>query len=167
MKKIKITQIKSGIDRPERQKLTLRALGLNKMNASREVEATAQILGMVRAVNHLIRIEETEEGDTLEAVSAMETRVQESKKKIISQASTNSAAELAIPAAASNEVEQPAVTPVLPEELVAQVSNVTKEEPAKEAVVEEPASEVFPEDPSADASEEKPGASISPEEPIK
>ncbi len=47
MKKIKITQVKSGIDRPERQKLTLIALGLNKMNASIEVEATPQILGMV------------------------------------------------------------------------------------------------------------------------
>jgi large subunit ribosomal protein L30 len=62
MTKIKITQIKSGIDRPERQKLTLRALGLNKLNASREVEATAPILGMVRKVNHLIKIEETEGG---------------------------------------------------------------------------------------------------------
>ena len=40
MKKIKITQIKSGIDRPERQKQTLIALGLKKLNASREVEAT-------------------------------------------------------------------------------------------------------------------------------
>lgn len=59
MKKIKITQVKSGIDRPERQKLTLRALGLNKMNASREVEASATILGMVRTVNHLLKIEET------------------------------------------------------------------------------------------------------------
>jgi len=59
MTKIKITQVKSGIDRPERQKLTLRALGLTKMNASREVEATAQILGMIRKVNHLVRIEET------------------------------------------------------------------------------------------------------------
>lgn len=58
MTKIKITQVKSGIDRPERQKLTLRALGLNKLNASREVEASAQILGMVRKVNHLIKIEE-------------------------------------------------------------------------------------------------------------
>lgn len=58
MKKIKITQVKSAIDRPERQKLTLRALGLNKMNASREVVATDQILGMVRTVNHLLKIEE-------------------------------------------------------------------------------------------------------------
>lgn len=58
MKKIKITQVKSGIDRSERQKLTLKALGLNKMNASKEVEATPQILGMVKKVNHLIKVEE-------------------------------------------------------------------------------------------------------------
>ncbi|HUZ59474.1 MAG TPA: 50S ribosomal protein L30 [Hanamia sp.] len=58
MKKIKITQVKSGIDRPERQKLTLKALGLNKMNASKEVEATPQILGMVRKVTHLVKVEE-------------------------------------------------------------------------------------------------------------
>ena len=58
MKKIKITQVKSVIDRPERQKRTMVALGLNKMNASVEVEATPQILGMVRKVNHLIKVEE-------------------------------------------------------------------------------------------------------------
>ena len=40
MKKIKITQVKSRIDRSERQKLTLKALGLIKLNASKEVEAT-------------------------------------------------------------------------------------------------------------------------------
>ncbi len=59
MKKIRITLVKSPIDRPERQKLTLQALGLNKANASREVEATPQILGMVRKVNHLVKVEET------------------------------------------------------------------------------------------------------------
>ena len=58
MSKIKITQVKSAIDRPERQKLTLKALGLNKMNATREVEATPQILGMVKKVNHLVTVEE-------------------------------------------------------------------------------------------------------------
>ena len=58
MKKIKITQVKSGIDRSERQKLTLKALGLKKMNASKEVVATPQILGMVKKVNHLIKVEE-------------------------------------------------------------------------------------------------------------
>lgn len=58
MKKIKITQVKSGIDRPERQKLTLKALGLNKMNATKEVEATPQVLGMIRKVTHLVEVEE-------------------------------------------------------------------------------------------------------------
>ncbi|MBL7752538.1 MAG: 50S ribosomal protein L30 [Chitinophagaceae bacterium] len=58
MKKIKITLVKSPIDRPERQKLTLKALGLNKTNSSREVEATPQVLGMVRKVNHLVKVEE-------------------------------------------------------------------------------------------------------------
>jgi len=59
MKKIKITLVKSPIDRPERQKKTLKALGLNKTNATREVEATPQILGMVRKVDHLVKVEET------------------------------------------------------------------------------------------------------------
>ena len=58
MKKIKITQVKSGIDRSERQKLTLKALGLNKLNASKEAEATPQILGMIRKVDHLVKVEE-------------------------------------------------------------------------------------------------------------
>jgi large subunit ribosomal protein L30 len=58
MKKIKITQVKSAIDRPERQKLTLKALGLNKLNASKEVEATPQVLGMIQKVNHLLKVEE-------------------------------------------------------------------------------------------------------------
>jgi len=58
MKKIKITQIKSGIDRPERQKQTLIALGLKKMHASKEGEATPQILGMVNKVSHLVKVEE-------------------------------------------------------------------------------------------------------------
>jgi large subunit ribosomal protein L30 len=58
MKKIKITLIKSSIDRPERQKQTLRALGLNKANATKEVDATPQILGMVRKVEHLVKVEE-------------------------------------------------------------------------------------------------------------
>lgn len=57
MAKIKITQIKSGIDRSERQKQTLIALGLRKLNASKEVEATPQILGMVNKVSHLIKVE--------------------------------------------------------------------------------------------------------------
>jgi large subunit ribosomal protein L30 len=58
MKKLRITQIKSGIDRSERQKLTLLALGLKKLHNPREHEATPQILGMIRAVEHLLKVEE-------------------------------------------------------------------------------------------------------------
>ena len=58
MKKIRIKLVKSGIDRPERQKLTLQALGLNKLNATKEVEATPQILGMVNKFSHLVTVEE-------------------------------------------------------------------------------------------------------------
>lgn len=58
MKKIRITLVKSPIDRPERQKLTLKALGLNKTNSSKEVEATPQILGMVHKVEHMVKVEE-------------------------------------------------------------------------------------------------------------
>ncbi len=58
MSKIKITQVKSGIDRSERQKRTLVALGLRRMLYSVEVEATPQILGMVEKVHHLVKVEE-------------------------------------------------------------------------------------------------------------
>ena len=58
MKKLKITLVKSPIDRPERQKLTLQALGLNKTNSTKEVESTPQILGMIRKVTHLVKVEE-------------------------------------------------------------------------------------------------------------
>lgn len=58
MKKLKITKIKSVIDRPKRQKRTMQALGLGKLQSSVEVEATPQILGMVKKVNHLIKVEE-------------------------------------------------------------------------------------------------------------
>jgi large subunit ribosomal protein L30 len=57
MGKIKITQIKSVIDRPQRQKDTIAALGFSKMNQTVEKEATPQILGMVKAVQHLVKVE--------------------------------------------------------------------------------------------------------------
>jgi large subunit ribosomal protein L30 len=58
MKKVKVTQVKSIIDRPERQKRTMQALGLNKMHQTVEKEATPQILGMITKVSHLIKVEE-------------------------------------------------------------------------------------------------------------
>ena len=58
MSKIKITQTKSVIDRSLRQKKTMFALGLRKMNQTVEVEATPQIKGMVNAVHHLVKVED-------------------------------------------------------------------------------------------------------------
>ena len=58
MAKIKITQVKSVIGRSNRQKGTIVALGLNKINKSVIHEATPQILGMVAKVNHLVKVEE-------------------------------------------------------------------------------------------------------------
>ena len=57
MAKIKITQVKSVIDRSKRQKKTMQALGLKKINQAVEVEATPAIIGMVRKVNHLVAVE--------------------------------------------------------------------------------------------------------------
>jgi len=58
MAKIKLTQVKSVIGRPKRQKGTIEALGLTKINKSVVHEATPQILGMVAKVSHLIKVEE-------------------------------------------------------------------------------------------------------------
>ncbi|MEC8458662.1 MAG: 50S ribosomal protein L30 [Bacteroidota bacterium] len=56
MAKIKITQKRSLIGRSRRQKATMEALGLRKINASVEVEDTSQVLGMVRKVSHLVDV---------------------------------------------------------------------------------------------------------------
>ena len=58
MTKIRVTQVKSKIGRPERQKRTMIALGLKKMNQTVEHEVTSQVLGMVKKVAHLLKVEE-------------------------------------------------------------------------------------------------------------
>ena len=58
MTKIRIKQVRSRIGRPKDQKRTLDALGLRKMNAIVEHEATPQILGMVNKIKHLITVVE-------------------------------------------------------------------------------------------------------------
>ena len=58
MTKIKVKQVKSRIGRPKDQKRTLDALGLRKINAIVEHEATPQILGMVNKIKHLITVVE-------------------------------------------------------------------------------------------------------------
>jgi len=59
MAKIKVTKVKSAINRTKRQKLTLLALGLKKVGQTIEHENTPNILGMIRKVNHLVSVEET------------------------------------------------------------------------------------------------------------
>ncbi|MCB0657725.1 MAG: 50S ribosomal protein L30 [Saprospiraceae bacterium] len=58
MAKLRITQVKSGIDRSKRQKATLEALGLRKLHQTVEHEATPQVKGMVDRVKHLVNVEE-------------------------------------------------------------------------------------------------------------
>jgi large subunit ribosomal protein L30 len=58
MAKIKITQVKSSIGSTKRQKATLEALGLKKLNQTVEHEATPQVVGMARKVGHLVNVEE-------------------------------------------------------------------------------------------------------------
>ena len=58
MKKVKITQVRSVIDRSKRQKATIEALGLRKINHSVEKEVSPQVQGMIDKVSHLIKVEE-------------------------------------------------------------------------------------------------------------
>ncbi|HHU46499.1 MAG TPA: 50S ribosomal protein L30 [Bacteroidales bacterium] len=58
MKKIKVTQVRSKIGRPEDQKRSLEALGLRKMHQTVEHNATPQILGIVEKIKHLVKVEE-------------------------------------------------------------------------------------------------------------
>jgi len=56
--KVRLTQVKSKIDRSKRQKATLTALGFRKMHQSVEHEVNPQIEGMILKVQHLIKVEE-------------------------------------------------------------------------------------------------------------
>jgi large subunit ribosomal protein L30 len=58
MKKVRITQVRSAINRPKRQKLTLEALGIKKLNRPKDHEATPQVLGMIDKIKHLLKVEE-------------------------------------------------------------------------------------------------------------
>ena len=54
---VKVTQIHSPIGRPKDQRATLIGLGLNKMNRTSELEDTPAVRGMIRKVDHLVRVE--------------------------------------------------------------------------------------------------------------
>jgi large subunit ribosomal protein L30 len=58
MAKIKVKQVKSSIKRPQNQKRTLEALGLRKIGQEVVHEDTANILGMINKVKHLVSTEE-------------------------------------------------------------------------------------------------------------
>lgn len=58
MAKVRITQVRSVIDRPQKQKDTVRALGLRRMNHSVEKEVSPQVMGMINKVRHLLKVEE-------------------------------------------------------------------------------------------------------------
>jgi large subunit ribosomal protein L30 len=55
--KLKVTLVRSGIGRPEKQRLTLKGLGLTRMQKTVTLEDTAAIRGMIRKVQHLVRVE--------------------------------------------------------------------------------------------------------------
>lgn len=55
--RVRITQVRSSIDCPRRQKATLRALGLRRRMHTVEKEANPALLGMLRQVSHLVQIQ--------------------------------------------------------------------------------------------------------------
>ena len=61
MPKLKVTQVRSVIDRPKDQKATVRALGLHRIRDSVVQEDRPEIRGMIAKVSHLVRVEEVEE----------------------------------------------------------------------------------------------------------
>ena len=60
MPKLKITQIRSAVDRPASQQGTIRALGIRRLGQTVSHEDRPEIRGMIRAVQHLVAVEETD-----------------------------------------------------------------------------------------------------------
>ena len=58
MVKIKITQVRSLIRRPKDQKATMKALGLGKIGSTKIKDASPQVIGMVKKISHLVKVEE-------------------------------------------------------------------------------------------------------------
>jgi large subunit ribosomal protein L30 len=58
MGKLKVTQVKSAVDRGAKQRGTIRALGLRRIGDSSVHEDKPEIRGMIRAVSHLLEVEE-------------------------------------------------------------------------------------------------------------
>jgi large subunit ribosomal protein L30 len=60
MSKLRVTQRRSVIDRPKDQKVTVRRLGLHRINDSVIKEDTPSVRGMVAKVHHLVEVEEVD-----------------------------------------------------------------------------------------------------------
>lgn len=60
MAKLKVTLVKSVIGSSETQRATVKTLGLGKTNSSAEHNDTPQIRGMIRKIEHLLKVEEVE-----------------------------------------------------------------------------------------------------------
>jgi large subunit ribosomal protein L30 len=59
-KKLKVTLVRSGINRPEPHKKTIEKLGLRKMHRTVELPDNLAVRGMIRAVSHLVKVEASE-----------------------------------------------------------------------------------------------------------
>jgi large subunit ribosomal protein L30 len=59
-KKLRVTLIRSGINRPEPQKRTINALGLKKMGVAVTLADNLAVRGMIRAVSHMVKVEKAE-----------------------------------------------------------------------------------------------------------
>jgi large subunit ribosomal protein L30 len=60
MKKYKVSQVRSAIGRPEKQKRTLAALGLRKLHNPVILDGSPQVMGMIEKVKHLLNVEEVQ-----------------------------------------------------------------------------------------------------------
>ena len=60
--KLKVTLVRSPIDRTQKQKDTVRGLGLRRLNSSKVLEDTPAVRGMIRKVQHLVAVESADEG---------------------------------------------------------------------------------------------------------
>jgi large subunit ribosomal protein L30 len=63
MGKLKVTQVRSAVTRGQKQRGTIRALGLRRIGDTSVHEDRPEIRGMIRAVNHLVEVEEVGEGN--------------------------------------------------------------------------------------------------------
>jgi large subunit ribosomal protein L30 len=59
-KKLRVTLIRSGINRPEPTKRTIDALGLKKMGVTVTLTDNLAVRGMIRAVSHMVKVEKAE-----------------------------------------------------------------------------------------------------------